>query len=526
MPFWDKIVFTNTKLAAARIEEPFQQTSQRNCSAACLKMVLKYYGIDKDETELANLIGINRQGAEGDKIAKAAKKLNFEAEWKQLSPSEAIKLLNDGVPIIADMKSWNYPQPGRYHWVVIEDIDLKNNKVHIADPNTPGNRRVITYKELDERWRSKNMYTGKDMIRAGVIISRPQKVAEEEKSFIQKSAPYLAAAGAGLGTYGLLRRFSPSANKGLAALQNAMKNKKLNIQVDKAHKLHKPIFGMNPVDRATKSVPSNVGVLNHSTSTRAIPSEVQINTELASAMDNKVTFDKIMNQGVGYGSTKVESPTAKGTEYFHDALKQVGGDVSKLKQKYPEFVMKPATGSLGQVENLITNTEHPMFQKIMKDPNMQSKYLIQEKLPIDKEYRVHTLNGVPFSVMNRRIENSTARKVWEKVTGSSGGGAFIPTLGKDRKALKDFVSKSHEHLQPAFEQGHNLHSAYDVVKLKDGTFKLIEANPTPGTLMNPIVNRKLNRMATGRWGKDVATAGGVGAGAATLGASKLLDDSK
>lgn len=172
MSFWDKIVFTNTKLAAAKIEEPFQQTSQRNCSAACLKMVLKYYGTDKDETELVTLIGIDKQGAEGDKIVKAAKKLNFEAEWKQLSPSEAIQLLNEGTPIIADMKSWNYPQPNRFHWVVLEDIDIKNDKVHIADPNTPGNRRIISCKELDSRWRSKNMYTGKDMVRAGVIVKK------------------------------------------------------------------------------------------------------------------------------------------------------------------------------------------------------------------------------------------------------------------------------------------------------------------------------------------------------------------
>ena len=72
----------------------------------------------------------------------------------------------------------------------------------------------------------------------------------------------------------------------------------------------------------------------------------------------------------------------------------------------------------------------------------------------------------------------------------------------------------------------SLHSAYDVAKLKDGTYKLIESNPTPGTLMNPIVNRKLNRMVTGRWGKEVAALGGIGAGAATLGGAKLLDDSK
>ena len=171
MYFLDKIVFGNTKIATAKIEEPFQQTSQRNCSAACLKMVLSYYGLNKSEDELTDLIGIKHNGAEGDKIVSAAEKLNFKAQWKELKVSEAIQLLNEGTPIIADMKSWNYPQPNRFHWVVLEDIDIKNDKVHIADPNTPGNRRIITYKELDERWRSKNMYTGKDMIRAGVIVT-------------------------------------------------------------------------------------------------------------------------------------------------------------------------------------------------------------------------------------------------------------------------------------------------------------------------------------------------------------------
>ena len=419
MSFLDKIIFINTKLAAAKIEKPFQQTSQTNCSAACLKMVLSYYGINKSEEELVDLIGINHKGAEGDKIVKAANKLNLKATWKEFKVSEAIQLLNEGTPIIADMKSWNYPQPNRFHWVVLEDIDLKNDKVHIADPNTPGNRRTISCKELDYRWCSKNMYTGKNMIRAGVVIYN-EKTAEEEPSLLRKSLPYLAAAGAGLGTYGLLRRFNPSVNKGLAALQNSMKGKKLNIQVNQAHKVHEPIFGMKPLDKSVKEVPKNIGVLNHSSSTRAVPSDVQINTELASAMDNKVTFDKIMNQGVGFGGSKLESPTAKGTEYFHNVLKEVGGDVNKLKQKYPEFIMKPATGSLGQAENLITNTEHPMFQKIMKDPNMQRNYLIQEKLPIDKEFRVHTINGVPFSVMNRRIENNKLRGFVGKTNRKSG----------------------------------------------------------------------------------------------------------
>lgn len=135
-------------------------------------MVLSYYGINKSEEELVDLIGITKNGAEGDRIVKAAEKLKLKAVWKELSVTEAIKLLDEGTPIIADMKSWNYPQPNRFHWVVLEDIDVKNDKVYIADPNTPSNRRTISCKELDSRWRSKNMYTGNDMLRAGVIVKK------------------------------------------------------------------------------------------------------------------------------------------------------------------------------------------------------------------------------------------------------------------------------------------------------------------------------------------------------------------
>jgi predicted double-glycine peptidase len=76
--------------------------------------------------------------------------------------------LEKEIPIIADIKSFNYE--GKNHWVVIEEIDLKNNKVRIADPNVKGNRRYISLEELDQRWKSKNMYTGEPLIRAGVVV--------------------------------------------------------------------------------------------------------------------------------------------------------------------------------------------------------------------------------------------------------------------------------------------------------------------------------------------------------------------
>jgi ABC-type bacteriocin/lantibiotic exporter with double-glycine peptidase domain len=131
-------------------------------------MVLAHYGIDKGEEELAEKIGVHERGAEGDQIEKAAREYNFKAEWKEFAPEEVTSLLEKEIPIIADVKSFNYPD--KNHWVVIEEIDLKNNKVRVADPNIKGNRRYISLAELDERWKSRNMHTGEPLIRAGVIV--------------------------------------------------------------------------------------------------------------------------------------------------------------------------------------------------------------------------------------------------------------------------------------------------------------------------------------------------------------------
>ena len=506
---------SGVKIASAYVTH-FQQEKPTTCSASCAKMVLDYYGIYKTEKECEEGIGVHSSGAENTELASYLNQEGLKTINKELTPEEVKQFLDMNCPIIIDGKSFRYPD--KFHYTVLSDLDLEKDVAVIFDPNYDKKIRTLTLKELDEIWHSKQMYKPhKPLVRQGIVVIGHEKTAEE--STFQKYKPYIAGAGgllAGAAAYKGLRRFNPSANKGLATLQNAMKDKKLAIQVDKASKLHTPIFGAKTVDRTTKDLGKDYGVLNHSTSTRAIPSGgPAINTDLANAMDNKVTFDKIMNQGVGFGPSQVANPTAKNTDYLHGALKDVGGDINRLKAKYPDFIMKPATGSLGQVENLVTSTDHPMFQKALKDEGMARNMLIQEKLPIDKEFRVHTLNGVPFSSMNRRIENSTLRKAWEKLTGSSGGGAFIPTIGKERQALNQFVSDAHKHIQPAFEQGHNLHSAYDVAKLKDGTYRMIESNPTPGTLMNPIINRKLQRMATGRWGKDVAALGALSAGAAT-----------
>lgn len=159
--------FNREKTAQIAVPLKYQNT-QRTCSAACLRMVLSHYGLDKSEEDVAKKIGVHERGAEGDQIEKAAKEYDFKAEWKEFSPEDVISLLEKEIPIIADIKSFNYEN--KNHWVVIEEIDLKNNKVRIADPNVKGNRRYISLTELDERWKSRNMYTGEPLTRAAVIV--------------------------------------------------------------------------------------------------------------------------------------------------------------------------------------------------------------------------------------------------------------------------------------------------------------------------------------------------------------------
>ncbi len=147
--------FKGIEKRASAYVTPYQQKDLKACSAACLKMVLGYYGTNKSEEELKKVIGVHSSGAEVTEITAACKKLGFKAFDKEFSIESARKCVNAGIPIIMDGKSYNHP--GKGHYTVL--CNIKNGKAHIADPNTPGNKRVISLEELEDRWTSKEMYS-------------------------------------------------------------------------------------------------------------------------------------------------------------------------------------------------------------------------------------------------------------------------------------------------------------------------------------------------------------------------------
>lgn len=161
---------TSEFLKLAQVE-PYQQKTQYSCSAACLKAVLEHWGADRfAEHEIMYAIGVrDRGGAEVDEITRGAQKLGFDAYDKCFSSLDEAKAITDqGIPIIADFQSFN--NPGKGHYVVITQID--DNVVHLMDPNTDGNQRVITRAECEQRWWDKTMAPPHNlMVKWGVVVT-------------------------------------------------------------------------------------------------------------------------------------------------------------------------------------------------------------------------------------------------------------------------------------------------------------------------------------------------------------------
>ncbi len=128
----------------------YQQSTQWSCSAACLKAVLEHFEILASEEECIDAIGtMENCGAEVDMIAAGARRFGLDAfDFCFDSLAQAKTLTDKDIPIICDIQSFNHP--GKGHYVILHAID--DEGVHLMDPNTPGNERLLTPDHMDARW--------------------------------------------------------------------------------------------------------------------------------------------------------------------------------------------------------------------------------------------------------------------------------------------------------------------------------------------------------------------------------------
>ena len=153
---------------------PHQQETEHTCSAACLKAVLRHYGVDLPEALLSQAIRVSpKYGAEITEIVRAAQELGFSAMLYEFENLDQAKwLLDQDIPIIADIQSFKHP--GKGHYVVITKID--GDRVYLMDPNTKDgvNQRVLTREHADARWWDRTMAPPHGLkVKWGAVILPP-----------------------------------------------------------------------------------------------------------------------------------------------------------------------------------------------------------------------------------------------------------------------------------------------------------------------------------------------------------------
>jgi NHLM bacteriocin system ABC transporter peptidase/ATP-binding protein len=130
---------TKTPVAKGRVRVPTViQMESAECGAACLAMILGYYGRYVPLEQLRMACGVSRDGARASSVVAAARKYGLVARGFQMELKE---LATAGKPLIV---YWAFQ-----HFMVLEGIRKSFGKtlVHVNDPaNGP---RVIEWEEFD-----------------------------------------------------------------------------------------------------------------------------------------------------------------------------------------------------------------------------------------------------------------------------------------------------------------------------------------------------------------------------------------
>jgi ABC-type bacteriocin/lantibiotic exporter with double-glycine peptidase domain len=134
-----------------------QQTAQSDCAAACLTMVLAYYGKEVHLDEVRSLLGIGRDGADALTLVKGARFHGLRARGVQVPRVEDLRFLERG-----SILHWGF-----HHYVVFESMN--GQRVRIVDPGT--GRRTVTLEDLGKTF-------------TGVAL-----VFEPGPDFVRSSAP-------------------------------------------------------------------------------------------------------------------------------------------------------------------------------------------------------------------------------------------------------------------------------------------------------------------------------------------------
>ena len=138
-----------------------RQSTGYSCGAAALQAVLSYYGVDKREGDLMDMLKTTEAaGTSPENIVRVAKELGFQAEPQEnLKYEDLEKAFREGIPVICDIQAWTSAAAGNRSWasdwedghyVILLGAD--SEFVYVEDPSLLGTRGIIPKQEFLDRW--------------------------------------------------------------------------------------------------------------------------------------------------------------------------------------------------------------------------------------------------------------------------------------------------------------------------------------------------------------------------------------
>jgi len=135
-----------------------RQATDYTCGASALQSVLRYYGDEYMETELANILKSDpNEGTGYNNIATFSRSEGYKVNiYKNMKYDDLKKLIDNKKPVIVLLQAWS-EKPLDYskdwedgHYAVAIGYDDK--KVYFMDPSTLGNYTFVPVQEFQNRW--------------------------------------------------------------------------------------------------------------------------------------------------------------------------------------------------------------------------------------------------------------------------------------------------------------------------------------------------------------------------------------
>jgi predicted double-glycine peptidase len=137
-----------------------RQGASYTCGVASAQAILKYYGIEKREDQLAEQLGATEaDGTSPSQIVAGFESYGSVATMKENTTLDDLRAnIRNRIPTMVAIQAWldTYPSPDWNtnwedgHWVIVIGLDDKN--VYFEDPSLLGTRGWLTQEEFLVRW--------------------------------------------------------------------------------------------------------------------------------------------------------------------------------------------------------------------------------------------------------------------------------------------------------------------------------------------------------------------------------------